>query len=359
MRDTRCVVLLSLLPAAVLIATGCSPARPPVTEAEALGEGILRVSVPYAERSNLDDIFDEVRLEASEVVEQFNPFDPKSDLSAINRVAATARIPIDRTTYRLFTHALRYSRETDNAFDITAAPLLSLWGFRGGIPPYSPVSPDVLQASLRGVGPDRIILEQQALQFRSSFTRVDVSGILPGYAVDLSLLRLRRQGWPSALIRYGGSARCLGAAADGSPWSVPLSHPEDPATVIGSIALKPEEGVSISRFDGETVTIEDRVYCSILDPRTGYPVENMQMAAVTAPTATRADALATALFVEGPGGAGAILRRFPDCEALLIPRQKPYRILATEGFAVRFSPGADWQDRVEPLSVQAGDPGVE
>ena len=53
-----------------------------------------------------------------------------------------------------------------------------------------------------------------------------------------------------------------------------------------------------------------------MDPRSGRPVQGVLGVAVLAGTATAGDALDNALFVLGPEGSRAYLRRLPGTEAL-------------------------------------------
>jgi FAD:protein FMN transferase len=57
----------------------------------------------------------------------------------------------------------------------------------------------------------------------------------------------------------------------------------------------------------------------LLDPRTGWPAEGMASVTVVAPTAARADALATAFFVLGTDAALAYCAAHRDVGAVLLP----------------------------------------
>jgi thiamine biosynthesis lipoprotein len=68
-------------------------------------------------------------------------------------------------------------------------------------------------------------------------------------------------------------------------------------------------------------TIEGRRYSHILDPRTGWPVEDVVLqASVVAPTCELADALATALMVLGVEEGLRLVERLDGVEALLVRR---------------------------------------
>jgi thiamine biosynthesis lipoprotein len=64
-------------------------------------------------------------------------------------------------------------------------------------------------------------------------------------------------------------------------------------------------------------------YGHILDPRTGWPAEQVLSATVIAPTAEQADALSTALYVLGLEGARRFCEKHPSISALLVtPAQR-------------------------------------
>ena len=69
--------------------------------------------------------------------------------------------------------------------------------------------------------------------------------------------------------------------------------------------------------------IGDRFYSHIIDPATGYPLQNgVVSASVVADNCTLADGLATALMVMGPDAGVALLDRLPDVQGLIVVRGK-------------------------------------
>jgi thiamine biosynthesis lipoprotein len=74
-------------------------------------------------------------------------------------------------------------------------------------------------------------------------------------------------------------------------------------------------------------------YHHILDPRSGYPADQLASVTVIAPTCALADALSTAAFVLGPQEGLELLDEFPDAEGLLIAeRQGELVAWKTDGF---------------------------
>src|SRR6185369_12733938 len=60
-------------------------------------------------------------------------YKPESPLSQLNRAAASDDFAtpraIDPELFAMIAESMRYSRESDGAFDITVGPLMRAWGF--------------------------------------------------------------------------------------------------------------------------------------------------------------------------------------------------------------------------------------
>lgn len=61
-------------------------------------------------------------------------------------------------------------------------------------------------------------------------------------------------------------------------------------------------------------------YCHLFDPTTGFPAETVISVTVLADDAASADAIATALFVEGSKKSKKIIEKFPGCEYFIIDK---------------------------------------
>ena len=76
----------------------------------------------------VDAAFDEV----DRIDRLMSNYKPESPLSHINREAADHAVTVDGELFDFLEDALRYSRDSDGAFDITVGPLMRAWGFFGG-----------------------------------------------------------------------------------------------------------------------------------------------------------------------------------------------------------------------------------
>ena len=97
-----------------------------------------------------------------------------------------------------------------------------------------------------------------------------------------------------------------------------ITHPEDRERVVFEVPLS--RGSLATSSNVERGLVVDGVAVGhLLDPRTGRPAPTRASASVVAPTATAADALASALAIGGPGEAADILAREGASWLLLEP----------------------------------------
>jgi FAD:protein FMN transferase len=245
-----------------------------------------------------------------------------SPLSRLNRDAANGPVAVEPELLDFLAECLRWSRESDGAFDVTVGPLMKAWGFfrdEGRVP-----GEDELARALDAVGYRHVVLDRTAgtVRFDRPGLELDLGGIGKGYAVDRVVERLRRRGVTSALVNLGGSSVYgLGAPPGRDAWEVGIQDPTDPAKIALTVTLR-DRALSVSGgyerfFEKGGVT-----YSHIMDPRTGRPVQGVLSVAVLTDSATDGDALDDVLFVRGPDASRAFLGRFRDSEALFfLPRR--------------------------------------
>ena len=79
--------------------------------------------------------------------------------------------------------------------------------------------------------------------------------------------------------------------------------------------------------DKAAFEIDGKKFGHVIDPRTGWPVNNGIQAAVVLPSATETDALSTALLVLGPDGHDAIANLRPGMKSMVMgPGEEHFRV---------------------------------
>ena len=194
-------------------------------------------------------------------------------------------------------------------------------------------------AAATGVLPDRAGLAARAaalddaaplldpatgLIARPADVRFDVDALAKGYIIDSALAAARRAAPALAglMIDIGGDIRCWGQGPGGMPWRVGVADPACPADNAAPMATVElaDRAIATSGRLARDVIIAGEAYAHTLDPRTGWPVDEVVSATVIAPTALQADALATVLSTMTPAEGLAYADRLETIAALFVDR---------------------------------------
>lgn len=130
--------------------------------------------------------------------------------------------------------------------------------------------------------PERVALSAPAI--------IDVGALGKGRLVDLVLEVVARAAAADIVVDAGGDI-----AVRGAPVRIGLEHPYDPTRAIGVVELR-DAALCASAVNRRAWG--DGLH-HVLDARTGEPVRTVVATWAIAPTAMRADAIATALFFDG------------------------------------------------------------
>lgn len=240
----------------------------------------------------------------------------------------------------LIQKALEVSAKSEGAFDPTVMPLIQIWGFYDSTGHERKVpSEKGIEEVLKFVDYRLIEIEADTIRFNPKWVKgvlqvlrelragspagyvvtgwgVDLGGIAKGYAVDRAVEVLRERGVTRGLVDAGGDIFCFGERKGG--WRIGIRNPksDNPNETIGVISV--DSGAIATSGDYENFFELDGVrYHHLIDPATGMPAREAISATVLAPTATQADAWATALFVMGEKGI-AILDSLDDLEGMIV-----------------------------------------
>ena len=239
-----------------------------------------------------------------------------SELSRINREAAKAPVKIDPELFGFIAECLRYSRESEGAFDVTVGPLMKAWGFFRG-EGRMPGEAELARART-GVGYQHVILNQKdcAIFFDKAGVEIDLGGIAKGYAVDRAVAALKQRGVTSALISAGGSTIYAIGAPPGKPaWETEIQDPVERHKIATKIRLK-DQALSASGSYEKFFELNGKRYSHIMDPRTGLPVQGVLSVVVITADGLSGDALDNVFYVLGVERARASMKKFSASEVI-------------------------------------------
>ena len=153
----------------------------------------------------------------------------------------------------------------------------------------------------------------------------------------MSLL-LKSEGLTDFIVEIGGEVFAAGVRQDGGKWRVGVNMPDKNASLhdLYSVVQFSNLGMATSGDYRNFIERDGVMYSHIIDPRTGYPVQN-NVASVTiiAPDCTMADGLATAIVVMGVEKGKSLLETLPGVEGLIIVRAPDGKLsdFPSSGFA--------------------------
>jgi thiamine biosynthesis lipoprotein len=241
-------------------------------------------------------------------------YKPDSALSNLNRSAHfhSERVPSD--LYRVIDEALRFSRLSDGKFDISVAPLVTLWkaALHGEDTPSQARQEEVR----RCVGYEKIeLIPPDEINFRSPCLQLDLGAIGKGYAVDRAAEVLNSMEIHNALINAGGSTIfAMGSPPGQAAW---LIHLRDPSHRLGPQVMLKDATVSTSEQTAPSFLGNDSPG-HIIDPETGMPLKTVFAVSAISTTATVSDALSTTLLLLGPAKGKALIKTMANVSAIWI-----------------------------------------
>ena len=243
---------------------------------------------------------------------------PESDVGRLNRLAAQQDMTIRGSTAAVLRESLSVGAASRGALDVTISPLLARWGFHS-VRQEAP-GPRQLEAALALVDYRYVHFDDAngTVRLARPGVQLDFGGIAKGYAVDRAAEALREHGVHQGMVNAGGDLRLLGRHPDGNPWVVGVQHPLTPARLLLALSLDGGAVATSGNYMRYRV-YNGRRYGHLLHPQRGYPADTALSMTVVAPTAMRADALATAALVMGRDGL-AWLRGQPGVEAIMVTR---------------------------------------
>ena len=252
-----------------------------------------------------------------DVETRWSLFRPESELSRLNASAAEQPFACSEELWRVLRLAREAWQASDGAFDISAKPLMDLWGFyrkRGTMPTEKEIA-----AVLPRVGLDKIQFddEQHSVKFTVPGMALDLGGIAKGVAVDWAKEAAVACGVKAGVINLGGNLALLPEPLPNrESYRIGVRHPLRAEQCLEVLELQNCATATSGGYE-RFVELEGRRYAHIMDPRTGRPAEQMLAVTVIAPSAGQADWMSTAVFVGGEAIGRRLTERYPDTRMLL------------------------------------------
>lgn len=268
-----------------------------------------------------------------QVNQSMSVYMPESEISLFNRSDTNDVIKISSDFHAVMVKAQQLYRLTEGAWDGTVKPLVDLWGFGTKEEITSTPSSKEIKVYLQTTGFNQIDfnVQNKTLQKKNRAVSLDLGSIAKGFGVDAVSAVLKSEGYLNFLVEIGGEVFASGEKTDAKPWIVGISRPDKGGninheteinSVYHALPLK-DKALATSGDYRRFTTINGKNYSHIIDPVTGYPVDNgVVSASVIADNCTFADGLATAIMVMGHEKGINLVNTFEDIECLIVVQGK-------------------------------------
>ncbi|AOR65595.1 FAD:protein FMN transferase [Pectobacterium wasabiae] len=249
----------------------------------------------------------------------------QSEVMSINHAAGKAFVSVSPLVFALIKRAKAVSLIENSCFNVAIGPVVKLWkiGFSGNAVPDQ----ESIQQALALTRPERIILREQdcGVLLKNAGMEIDLGAIAKGYIADIVRDVLNQHAIQDALINLGGNVLAIGSALtdEHGLWSVGLQKPfADRDSLLGVIKVKNQSVVTSGVYE-RFFTVGDRIYHHILDPLTGYPLDNeLHSVTIISNDSLDGDIYTTLLYGMGVSAGIEFLQYQPDIEAIFVTKNK-------------------------------------
>jgi len=247
---------------------------------------------------------------------------PHSEVMAVNHAAGSHPVEVSQPVYELIKRAKAVSLLDNSLFNFTIGPLVKRWkiGFNG----HSVPAASDLQSLLALTNPSDVVLDDAA---RSVFLQhagmeIDLGAIAKGYIADVVRDFLLAEQVPQGLINLGGNVQTLGASGQ-EGWGIGLKKPFAAEDALLGVIHVSNKSVVTSGIYERYFELDGRRYHHILDPKTGYPLDNeLQSVTVISEDSIDGDIYTTLLYGMGVEKSLEYLQDLAHIEAIFVTKQQ-------------------------------------
>ncbi len=229
--------------------------------------------------------------------------------------------------------------QSGGALDLSIYPLVKQWGFVDG-KYYVPTDEEISRQMARLCYGDMVLSSfpssgSYAVRFPAG-AQISFAAIGKGCAAENAASAMRQAGVDSGIITMNGNVQTLGLKPDGSYWTVAIEDPNNTSSYLGIVSVGETAVVTSGGYMCSFTDMRGHSYHHILNPATGYPVNNALLSAtVICEDGAMADALSTCMDVLGETRALNYWRTYGGYDMILVTND--LRVVCTSGLIERIT----------------------
>lgn len=245
-----------------------------------------------------------------------------SEVNNLNNKGFNDFVEVSDQTLFVLEKSMEYSKLSNGYFDVTIGPLVELWGIgsdRARIP-----NSNEIKDSISKIDYQNVEIDGNKVKLNKDNMVIDLGGIAKGYATDEVANFLKSKGVNRAIIDLGGNIYALGSKEKNIPWTVGIQDPfnEKRGNFVGVVKAIDKSVVTSGVYE-RYLEQDGKKYHHILDPFTGYPVDNDLMSVtIISDNSIDGDALSTAVFALGTQKGYELVKSLEGIEAIFITKDK-------------------------------------
>lgn len=325
----RLIAVLFIIMSISIIISSCSTdIEEPNDESVSKTEFVLGTVVTVKLYNNAtEEVFSTVFHKLREIEEKMTINSKDSEVISINSKAGEGFVKISDDTFYVIDKGRYFSEISKGRFEISIGPLVKLWNI-GSEDAKVPTENEIENRKAL-IDFNNVILKEseKSVMLKEEGMTLDLGGIAKGYGADEVVKILEEHGVKHAIVNLGGNVFAYGNKPDGSPWRIGVQNPKSPRGDYIGIAEVVNKTVVTSGIYERYFEEEGKQYHHILDPDTGYPVENnLAGVSIIADSSIDADSLSTAAFALGIDEGMKLIETLDDTEAVFVTKDSEVHI---------------------------------
>lgn len=337
----KITAVLIILIACITFLVGCSNSKNveevsdvPVSKTEFVLGTVATIKI-FDSHNATEEVFNKAFERLREIENKMTINDEESEVIDINKNAGKEFVKVSDDTFYVISKGKHFSELTNGRFDISVGPLVKLWNI--GTEYAAVPSEDEINIKKELVDYNDVILDKnrKAVMLNKENMMVDLGGIAKGYGADEVVKILKDNNVKHAIINLGGNVFAYGNKEDDIPWSIGVQNPYlARGGYIGIVKVSHKTVVTSGVYERYFEKYGKR-YHHILDPDTGYPVENKLIGiSIVADSSIDADSLSTSAFALGVDKGIELIEKLDNAEAIFITEDS--EVYMTSGLKDRF-----------------------
>lgn len=243
----------------------------------------------------------DIKQKLNEINSQMSVFNENSEINKINNAPTNKYIQISSDMSNVLKASHGVWLKSGGFFDPTLGKIIDIWGF--GTAENTNSESINLKKVMQGVGMNKLKFSSnfQKVKKTNSQTKLNLSAIAKGYAVDEISALLDMKGYNNYVVEIGGEIKTKGVRAEPDiAWNIGINKPQSENGDNSLVLSLSNIAVATSGNYRNFYKKNGRTYAHTISHQTGQPVESdILSVSVFHNSCMYADAYATAILAMG------------------------------------------------------------